>query len=175
MKAVQVRAADDAAAVTLIPLTLSLRSQLPARKKLALAGIFCLTFLITMMSICRFVLNGPSNGAPVPSWLDGWSAIEQGLSIIVSCFASFRIYIMKKKDSSERSSSHGRYDFMNTFNARKLRGSPNKNSFSHLQSQQDVQLSPDLRRRDSMDIELLDQAPKDTAQSAAGKSLQTST
>lgn len=134
MKAVQA-CADDGAVVTLIPLTLSLRSQLPVRKKLALAGIFGLTFIMTVTSICRFVLKGPSNGAPVPSWIGGWSVIEQGLSIIVSCFASFRIYIMKQKDPTERSPSQGRYNFMNSFNARKLRGSSNKHSFSNLQSQ----------------------------------------
>lgn len=123
------------------------------RQKLALAGVFSLTFIITIMSIVRFVLNAPSSGVTVPSWLQAWSVIEQSLSVIISCFASFRIYVINRTKTSKPSSSKGRY--VNSFNARKVRSASTKSGFSHLESS-GAQASANDKLRDSMDVELLD-------------------
>ena len=136
-------------------MTLAFRSRVPTKQKLGLAGIFSLTFIITVISIVRFALNAPSSGVTVPSWLQAWSIIEQGISVIISCFASFRIYVMNKTKTSKASSSKGRY--MNSFVARKLRSASTKSGHSRLGSHQ-AQASNGNGARDSMDVELLDMA-----------------
>lgn len=141
--------------ITSIPLTLAFKSRVPTKQKLGLVGVFSLTFIITIMSIVRFALNAPSNGLTVPSWLQAWSVIEQGLSVIISCFASFRIYVMKKTKSSKASTSKGRH--MNSFIARKLRSASTKSGRSHSEAH-GAQASRENGARDSMDVELLDMA-----------------
>ncbi|KAL8822608.1 MAG: hypothetical protein Q9191_006660, partial [Dirinaria sp. TL-2023a] len=134
---------------------LLIKSRVPAKQKLGLAGIFSLTFIITIMSIVRFALNAPSSGVTVPSWLQAWSVIEQGVSVIISCFASFRIYVMNKTKTSKASSSKGRY--MNSFIAQKLRSASSKSGHSQLESHR-AHASTENGARDSMDVELLDMA-----------------
>ena len=128
---------------------------MPQKQKLALVGVFSLTLVITILSIVRFALNAPGTGAIVPSWLHVWSLIEQSLAVIISCFASFRIYIMHKAKRSPSSSNQGRY--MNSFIARKIRSASKQSGFSHIESSGPV-ASAQERSRDSMDIELLDVA-----------------
>lgn len=134
---------------------------MPTKQKLGLTGIFSLTFIITIMSIVRFALNAPSTGVTVPSWLQVWSVIEQGISVIISCFASFRIYVINKTKTSTASSSKGRY--MNSFIARKLRSASTKSGLSRLRSHR-AQASTDNGTRDSMDVELSDMADSERTQ-----------
>ena len=53
--------------VTIIPLTIALRSQLPQRQKLVLVGVFSLSLIATLFSIIRFALNSPARGTAGPS------------------------------------------------------------------------------------------------------------
>ena len=134
---------------------MALKIQVPTKQKIGLAGVFSLTFIITILSIVRFALNSPSSGVSIPSWLQGWSVIEQGISIIVSCFASFRIYLVKKTKTSNASSSKGR--FMNSFIARKVRDPSSKSGSSHARSHE-AKASNSKEPIDSLDVELLDVA-----------------
>ncbi|KAL8784409.1 MAG: hypothetical protein Q9195_009054 [Heterodermia aff. obscurata] len=141
--------------ITAIPLTLALKSQVPTKQKIGLAGVFSLTLIITIMSIVRFSLNGPGSGVAIASWLQAWSVIEQGISVIISCFASFRIYLMNKTKTRKASSSKDRY--MNSFIARKVGDGSSKSGSSHARSH-GTKASASKEVRDSMDIELLDMA-----------------
>ena len=120
--------------VTAIPLTLALRSQIPRKQKLALAGVFSLTLIITIFSIIRFVMVSPDRTTAGPSWLQAWSAIEQSVAIIIASFASFRILIVNKARASEGTSSSKGRKYINSFSARKKKGSSDDSGFSHLQS-----------------------------------------
>lgn len=86
--------------VTVIPLTLALKVQIPARQKLALVGVFSLTLIITIISIIRFALTSPARGTVGPSWIGGWSSIESSVSVIVACLASFRVLTIDKRRKS---------------------------------------------------------------------------
>ena len=101
--------------VTTIPLTLALKAQIPPRQKLALAGVFSLSLIVTVFSIIRFTLTSPARGTVAPSWIGAWSSIEQSVSVIVACLASFRVLAIdrRRKSASDRakniaSSSHER-------------------------------------------------------------------
>lgn len=128
--------------VTIIPLTVALRSQIPPRQKLALVGIFSLSLIVTVFSIIRFILNSPSRGTAGPSWLQAWSTIEQSVSVIVACLASFRVLAIHKRRKSKQSSSDGRMKSI-------------KKGFSILRSPWSTS-STEPRRAESMDIQLLD-------------------
>ena len=90
--------------VTIIPLTLALKVQIPARQKLALAGVFSLGLIVTVFSVIRFALTSPARGTVGPSWIGGWSSIEQSVSVIVACLASFRVLAIdrRRKSASDR-------------------------------------------------------------------------
>ena len=90
--------------VTLIPLTLALKAQIPARQKLALAEVFSLSLIVTVFSIIRFALTSPARGTISPTWTGAWSSIEQSVSVIVACLASFRVLAIdrKRKSASDR-------------------------------------------------------------------------
>ena len=128
--------------VTIIPLTIALRSQIPPRQKLALVGIFSLSLIVTVFTIIRFVLNAPSRGLADPSWLQTWSTVEQSVSVTVACLASFRVLAIHKRRKPKRSSSGGRMK-------------PIKKGFSDLRSPW-ITTSIEPRRTESMDIQLLD-------------------
>ena len=83
--------------VTVIPVTLALSSRTPARQKLALAGIFSLSLIVTIFSIICFSLNAPDRPPADPSWIGAWSTIEHSVSVTVACLASFRVYVIDKR------------------------------------------------------------------------------
>ena len=88
--------------VTIIPLTLPLKSQIPARQKLALAVEFSLSLIVTIFSIIRFALTSPARGTVAPSWIGAWSSIEQPVSVIVACLASFRVFAIDRRRKNPR-------------------------------------------------------------------------
>ncbi|KAL2050101.1 hypothetical protein ABVK25_009604 [Lepraria finkii] len=137
--------------ITLIPLTLAWKSQIPTRQKLALMGIFSLSLIITIFSIVRFILNSPQLGTAGPSWLQAWSTIEQAVSVSVACLASFRLFVIDRKRKSKRSSS--RPSPKNTAHA--TRFPVDKVSFSHHRPQGEHSLREQRSQR-SMEIELLE-------------------
>lgn len=94
--------------VTIIPVTLALKSRTPARQKLALAGIFSLSLIVTIFSIIRFSLNAPDRPPAGPSWIDAWSITDHSVSVTVACLASFRVYVIDKRRKSKSASSRGR-------------------------------------------------------------------
>ena len=112
---VQLRLTIKMREVAAIPLTLALKAQIPTRQKLALAGVFSLGLIVTIFSIIRFALTSPARGTVSPSWIGGWSSIEQSVSVIVACLASFRVLAIdrRRKSASDRAknkagSSHER-------------------------------------------------------------------
>ena len=128
--------------VTIIPLSIALRSQIAPGQKLALVGIFSLSLIVTVFSIIRFILNSPSRGVAGPSWLQAWSTVEQSVSVTVACLASFRVLAIHKRRKSKQSSSGGRMKSI-------------KKGFSDLRSPWST-TSTEPRRTGSMDIQLLD-------------------
>ena len=128
--------------VTIIPLTIALRSQIPPKQKLALVGIFSLGLIITVFSIIRFILNSPTRGVAGPSWLQAWSTVEQSVSVTVAYLASFRVLAIHKRRKSKQSSSGGRMKSI-------------KKGFSELRSPWTT-TSTEPRRTESMDLQLLD-------------------
>ena len=94
--------------VTVIPVTLALKSPTPARQKLALVGVFSLSLIVTIFSIIRFSLNAPNRPPAGPSWIGAWSFIEHSVSVTVACLASFRVYVVHKRRKSKTASSRGR-------------------------------------------------------------------
>ena len=139
--------------VTIIPLYIALRSQTPLRQKLALAGIFSLSLIITIFSIIRFTLNSPDRGLAGPSWLQAWSIVEQSVSIIVACLASFRVFVIHKRRNSEQSSSRGRAKSKSHSNSQGARLPSVKNGISDLRSHWGNSAS---RGTKSMELQLLD-------------------
>ena len=139
--------------VTIIPLFIASRSQIPPRQKLALAGIFSLGLIITIFSIIRFTLNSPDRGLAGPSWLQAWSTVEQSISVIVACFASFRILVIHKRRKSEQSSSRGRAKSKSRSASHGPRLPSVKNGISDLRSHFRSSAS---RETKSMELQLLD-------------------
>ncbi len=139
--------------VTIIPLLISVRSQIPPRQKLALAGIFSLGLIITIFSIIRFALNSPDRGLAGPSWLQAWSTVEQSVSVIVACFASFRVFVIHKRRKSEQSSSRGRAKSKSRSSSQGVRLPSIKNGISDLRSHWGRSAS---RGTKSMELQLLD-------------------
>ena len=138
--------------VTIIPLTLALKSRVPLKQKLALAGIFSLSLIVTIFSIVRFVL---CRGTAGPSWLECWSSIEQSVSVTVASLVSFRTLMISKSHISERSSSRHRNEIINSSSGRKIRLPADKLGFLHLGPHKGNSTSHQ-RSEESMDIELLD-------------------
>ena len=148
--------------VTITPLSIALKSQIPRGQKLALAGIFSLSLLITIFSIIRFIFNSPSRRAGGSSWIQAWSSIEQSVSVAVACLASFRIYVIDKRRKSQRSPARSR---------EKEKSSPNSHKF-RLPSAPRLGLSdlriysgnPSTQRDDSgsMELQLLNATPLST-------------
>lgn len=146
--------------ITMIPLLMILKSQIPVGQKFALAGIFSLSLINTVISIIRFALNTPSRGIVGPIWIQAWSILEQSVSVTVACLASFRLFAVHKRRKSERSSSRGRVK--NTSGSgsgsQKLRLAFTKAGFSELRPHWG---RPSVQPRDtgSMEFQLLDATP----------------
>ena len=138
--------------VTILPLTIAIRSQIPPRQKLALVGIFSLSLIVTVFSIIRFVLNAPSRGVAGPSWLQAWSTVEQSVSVTVACLASFRVLAIHKR---RKSTSRDRMKSSSGSSSQKARFPSIKNGFSDIRSHWSTP-STEPRRTESMDIQLLD-------------------
>lgn len=117
------------------------------REKLALVGVFSLTLMITTISIVRFVLSSPDRVVAGPSWVGAWSVIEQSVALIVASCASFRSLLVQKTRSSKGSSDQNRYNFMNSFVARRKTTAPNKSSFYHLPSNDEEPPDVELNSR----------------------------
>lgn len=132
----------------MIPLAIALKSQVSTKQKLALAGVFSLSLIITVFSTVRFALNRPTRVSS-PSWIQTWTTIEQSVSVTVACLASFRTLVISNKQHSSRRNEKNE----NGSTLRKDRFPSDAFGFSHLRS---YGASPTLSARGSMDIELLE-------------------
>ena len=144
--------------VTIIPLTIALKSQIPQRQKFPLVGIFSLSLIVTVFSIVRFALNSPSYGVVGPSWLQAWSTIEQSVSVTVACLASFRVLAVHKKRKSKKSSLGKRFASKSSSGSQSGHRSSRKHGFSKLGSHRS-RSSTEPTRAGSKDIQLLDITP----------------
>lgn len=141
--------------VTVIPLGIALKSQIPSGQKLVLAGVFSLSLIITIFSIIRFSLNSPNRGLAGPSWIQLWSIIEQSVSVTVACLASFRVFVIDKRRKSKKSSSRGHGKDSSSSSSQKVRRPSVKLGFPDLRSHWG---RPSVERREngSMEFQLLD-------------------
>ena len=144
--------ADCSNPVTALPLTLALRSQLPLRQKLALTGVFSLSLLITIIAIIRFSLN---RGVVLPTWITGWSLIEQGVSVCIACLVSFRSLAVSERKGTKKSYEARKYT-PGSESSGPRRGSTKRTVFGFTQLGSDERDEPQGRQQQSsMDIELL--------------------
>ena len=132
--------------VTLIPVSIALKSRVPTGQKLMLVGIFSLSLIITIFSIVRFALNSPSRGKTSPSWLESWSTIEQSVSVVVACLASLRMLVISNNRQAEKAASRRPAGGIQISGDSSSRPRTGKSSFPYLRS----------HRSSSMDIELLE-------------------
>lgn len=51
--------------------------QISLRQKMALAGLFCITFVIMVFAVIRVAVVSAASQRPDPTWLYMWSSIEQ--------------------------------------------------------------------------------------------------
>ncbi|MCJ1461164.1 hypothetical protein MMC28_011546 [Mycoblastus sanguinarius] len=130
--------------ITIIPLSIAMKSRVPTKQKLFLVGIFSLSLIITIFSIIRFALNAPTRGTAGPSWIDTWSAVEQSVSVTVACLASFRTLVISNSRTLERSYS------------RHPQQRVNGTTHGKIQFATETLGSSQSHRDDSMDIELLE-------------------
>ena len=111
-----------------------------------------------MFSIVRFALNNPHRGKTDASWIQSWSTIEQSVSVIVACLASFRILAINSRNrpSQDHRPEHGHKvgSSHTAVTAGKKRSPKEKSWFSNLAP---LTGSTTLNERpeSSMDIELL--------------------
>ncbi|KAI0514353.1 hypothetical protein F5B22DRAFT_611247 [Xylaria bambusicola] len=75
--------------ISIIPISLVWNVQIPTRRKMALIGIFSLVLVTIAFAIVRVVVVSELTHQPDVSWLYLWSAIEQGVAIIVACLSAF--------------------------------------------------------------------------------------
>ena len=158
--------------VTIIPLIIALRSQIPQRQKLALVGVFSLSLIATLFSIVRFALNSPTRETAGPSWIQAWSCIEQSISVMVACLASFRVFVVHKRRKSEQNSPRNRVKLSSSSSSPRDRLPSIKNGFSNLRSHWDT---PAIRPRTSgsMELQLLETAsPKSQGQELTSPTLE---
>ena len=143
--------------VTIIPLIIALRSQIPQRQKFALVGIFSLTLVVTLFSIIRFTLNSPARGIAGGSWIQVWSCIEQSVSVMVACLASFRVFVIHKRRKSEQNTPRSRVKINSSSSTPRAHLPSVKNGFSDLRSHWGKP-AIEARRTGSMELQLLDVA-----------------
>ncbi|KAL9002118.1 MAG: hypothetical protein Q9188_004939 [Gyalolechia gomerana] len=86
----------------LVPVNLLRTVRLSVRKKIALSSIFTITVFTMVFAIIRVVVVSSYSKQPNQTWLYLWSGIEQAVSIIVACIASFPALFR----SSEREKHH---------------------------------------------------------------------
>ncbi|KAI9813756.1 MAG: hypothetical protein M1827_003546 [Pycnora praestabilis] len=93
-----------------LPLRILWALRIDMRQKFALAGIFCLGFIVIIFSIVRAITtsmsltNEWSLKESDPVWLALWSVLESTIAVCVSCLPSFRLlYTDKNKSPSNQS------------------------------------------------------------------------
>ncbi|KAF4626585.1 hypothetical protein G7Y89_g11572 [Cudoniella acicularis] len=75
------------------------------KQKLALLGIFCLTVIIMIFAIVRVAMVKSWSFMPDETWLYMWSSIEQTVSIMIACLASFRTLFVKQEPTRKPQAS----------------------------------------------------------------------
>ncbi|KAH6663435.1 hypothetical protein B0J14DRAFT_644878 [Halenospora varia] len=85
------------ALIMTIPIAILWNVRISWKKKLALAGLFCLTIITISFSIIRVAVVSSASKLPDISWLYLWSSIEPPIAVIVSCLASFRTLFVKNE------------------------------------------------------------------------------
>ena len=133
---------------------IALKSQIPQGQKLALAGIFSMSLIITIFSIIRFTLNSSGHVAS-PIRLQVWSTIEQSVSVTVACLASFRVFVINQRRKSEQTPPRGGLKNKSSSSSRRVRLPSVKVGLADLRSQWgNPSIEP--RRTESMELQLLD-------------------
>ncbi|KAI9652943.1 MAG: hypothetical protein M1831_006272 [Alyxoria varia] len=87
--------------ITLLPLSLAFKAQFPLKRKLALSALFSLGLITTVFCIIRFAMDEPGKNEYGPTWLQTWSHVEQAVSVMVACLASFRNLVASQDRSSD--------------------------------------------------------------------------
>ncbi|KAL8733782.1 MAG: hypothetical protein Q9181_003464 [Wetmoreana brouardii] len=81
-----------------LPINILWRVKITVRKNVALAGIFSLTVFIMVFAVVRVAAVGSHSPQPDQMWLHMWSSIEQTVSIIIACLASYRTLFTSSSD-----------------------------------------------------------------------------
>ncbi|KAF2122174.1 hypothetical protein BDV96DRAFT_640238 [Lophiotrema nucula] len=90
--------------ITCIPITMLWKVRISTRRKLALGAVFCVTIITVTVAIIRVSVLSES-GTSDMTWLYGWSNVEAGAALIVSCLGSFRS-LFTSQDSNTKPSEN---------------------------------------------------------------------
>ncbi|KAF1814258.1 hypothetical protein P152DRAFT_480466 [Eremomyces bilateralis CBS 781.70] len=85
-----------------VPLALLRNLQVSRQQKLALAGVFSISFFIIAFAIVRIVMTNPLTHQADPIWLAFWSILESAVAIVVSCLPTLKFLVSKSVEASRR-------------------------------------------------------------------------
>ena len=86
-----------------LPIALLHKSRIDVRRKIAIGGLFSLTFFTMAVSIARAAVVIKSSGKPDDSLLTLWSKMELTVAIIIACLVSYRAWFTRKTRSPKMS------------------------------------------------------------------------
>ncbi|KAI9697983.1 MAG: hypothetical protein M1836_004336 [Candelina mexicana] len=113
-----------------LPLRILTALRISIRQKLALAGIFCLGFVIIIFSIVRAVetssslTNSWSLKESDPVWLALWSILEASVAVCVSSLPTMRLFFTKTTPSSPGATPRGASNTIGSASSNPLRRIP---------------------------------------------------
>ncbi|KAL8889133.1 MAG: hypothetical protein Q9192_006063 [Flavoplaca navasiana] len=96
-----------ACVVIFVPVNLLRKVRLSVRKKLALGGLFSITVIIMVFAIIRVVVVSSYSHQLDQTWLYLWSGVEQAVSIVVACLASFPALFKSSEREKHRNKEPG--------------------------------------------------------------------
>ncbi|KAI4269593.1 MAG: hypothetical protein LQ337_007189, partial [Flavoplaca oasis] len=93
--------------IIFVPVNLLRKVRLSVRKKLALGGLFSITVIIMVFAIIRVVVVSSYSHQLDQTWLYLWSGVEQAVSIVVACLASFPALFKSSEREKHRNQEPG--------------------------------------------------------------------